>query len=126
MLDLEYPNDCGNAPKKKIILDFNIAFAHGDVEGVLAFLSPGAIWEVVGDNTWSGTAEIQTALKGMGSIKARKLNIQQIITHGKDASAHGVMEFVEGRIRFADFYEFTSAGSSKIKRMLTFVHSEGV
>lgn len=122
MLDIQYPRDCGNAPKKKVILDFNIAFANGDVDGILAFLTDNAVWEMVGDRTLAGRNEIRAALQEMSVFKAEKLEVLQIITHGKDASACGVLEFGESRVMFADFYEFTSAGSRQIKRMRSFAH----
>ncbi len=124
MLDVQYPNDCGNAPKKKVILALNIAFAKGDVEGVRAFLAPDAIWEMVGDKVLHGHEEIVNSLREMAGYQARKLELLQIITHGKDASARGVLEFANNRVRFADFYEFTSAGSSKLKRITSFAMDE--
>lgn len=126
MLDVQYPDDCGNAPKKKVILALNIAFAKGDVEGVLAFLDPAATWEMVGDKVLRGHGQIGSMLRHMAGYQARKLEMFQIITHGKDASACGVLEFGDSRVRFADFYEFTSAGSSKLKRMTSFALDEGL
>lgn len=124
MLDVQYPDDCGNAPKKQVILDFNRALAAGDVDGALAFFATDAVWERVGEKTLNGHDEIRTALQEMATRQARRLEMRQIITHGRDASARGLLEFQKSRVLFAHFYAFKSAGSGIIKRMQSFAYPE--
>lgn len=123
MLETHIPADCGNAPKKKLLADFNIAFANGQVEEIASHLTDDIIWEMVGDKTVKGIAEVRVLLEEMAHYKAKELHIHQLITHGKDASARGELRFENERIAFADFYEFSSAGSKKIKRLISYAMS---
>lgn len=123
-LRVQYPSGCGNAPKKDLLIDFNIAFARGEVGDVLNFLTDNALWKMVGDRTLQGKNEIEPFLEDMSKLRAKHLLIQQVITHGKDAGAHGVLDFGHHhRVAFADFYEFASAGSNKIKRITSYAVS---
>src|SRR5690606_8206338 len=123
-LRVQYPSGCGNAPKKELLIDFNIAFARGEVGDVLDFLTDNVVWEMIGDRTLHGKKEIEPFLKDMSRLRANHLLIQQVITHGKDAGAHGVLDFGQHhRVAFADFYEFASAGSNNIKRITSYAIS---
>ena len=120
MLELHIPSDCGNSPQKKLLADFNIAFAKGQVDEIASHLAEDIVWEMVGDKTVKGISEVKALLEEMADYKAEGLNIYQIITHGKDASARGKLRFKNESIAFADFYEFSSAGSKKIKRLISY------
>lgn len=121
MFKVNAPSDCGNAPKKKILLDFNIAFANADVDAIVRYLSDDIVWEIVGDKTIKGISDVKASLDEMAAYRAEELSLFQIITHGKEASAHGFFRFKDQNVAFADFYTFTSAGSSKIKHLTSYI-----
>lgn len=116
-------DDCGNAPRKALLRDFNVAFAHNDAEAVLEPLSDEIVWTMVGDRTIRGKDAVARALAEMAGEKpALELRIDHIITHGTDAALDGVISF-EGsrRIAFCDVYVFSShAKSARINEMTSY------
>lgn len=111
------PQDCDNAPKRRIIRDLNIAFAKGDVKALADQFHKDIEWEMVGDKTISGFEAVVDYLKKIKSSNADALELKQILSHGKYAAASGILSFKAEKIAFHDFYEFSSAGSSKIKKI---------
>ena len=103
MLEVNIPFDCENAPKKKILADFNIAFAKGQVDEIASHLADDIVWEMVGDKTVKGISNVKALLEEMADYIAEGLDIHQIITHGKDASVRGELRFKNESIAFADF-----------------------
>ena len=120
MIEVIAPQDCDNAPKRRLIKDLNIAFAKADIPALLNFFHESIEWEMVNDKTISGIENVTAFLQTMQHYKAKKLVLEYVLSHGKLASTSGIMEYGDKQIRFADFYEFTSAGSNKIKRMVSY------
>lgn len=114
--------DCGNAPKKQYIKDFNIAFAKADVKEVLSMLTDDAEWEIVGEKLVRGKAAIQNELERMNAGPADELHIENLISHGNICAANGVMKFNDTNpVAFCDVYTFSShAKSAKIKKMTSY------
>src|SRR5690554_7763900 len=104
--------DCGNAPLKELIHDFNIAFAKGDVKSIADKLTNDMVWEMVGDRHMTGKENVTKALEEMKSYTASKLVIDHVITHGKTASCNGkfVMTTSGEEFSFCDVYEFDKSG----------------
>jgi ketosteroid isomerase-like protein len=46
--------DCGNAPKKLLLKELNIAFARGDSEKILSFVTDDIVWKIVGEKRLKG------------------------------------------------------------------------
>lgn len=114
--------DCGNAPKKALLKEFNIAFARGDVDFMLEHAAPNIVWEMVGDRTLRGKDEFAEALDQLKKNKATELHIHNIITHGNVASANGLLKFGEKSYAFSAVYRFNSfAKSAKIKEITSYV-----
>ena len=116
-MELIAPQDCDNAPKRRIIRDLNIAFAKGDVKTLAEQFHQDVEWEMIGDITISGFESVVEYLEKIKSSKAKTLELKQIISHGKHAAASGIITFKTDKIAFHDFYEFSSAGSDKIKKI---------
>jgi hypothetical protein len=120
-LTLSIPADCGNAPKKQVIRDFNIAFAQGDVTGVLSFLAEEVEWDIVGNKVLQGKAAVEAELNYMAETSFQSLSLDIVLTHGKFGSAVGALTTVDGDVyRFSDTYEFVSAGKHTIQRFISF------
>ncbi|MBU2916240.1 nuclear transport factor 2 family protein [Reichenbachiella agariperforans] len=113
--------DCGNAPKKGFLKDFNIAFAKGDVDFIIEHVSDDIRWEIYGDQSIQGKEQFSKAINAMKNYVADEVIIHTIITHGKEASLQGEMKMTDKTYAFCDVYRFASAGSSIIKEMHSYV-----
>lgn len=115
--------DCGNAPLKEKLRDFNIAFGKGDTPAIVSQLTDNIEWEMVGDKLITGKEAVAAELEKMKAYTATELTIDHIITHGRAASCNGsfVMENGE-KYAFCDVYEFDKSGkTARIRRMISFV-----
>lgn len=121
-MKLNLPPDCGNSPKKKLIADLTAHFASYAIPEVMEFMAEEVVWTLVGDKPIHGKENFASALREMSDIKASKLTILQILTHGKEAAVHGEMLMEDGKTyAFADFYTFASAGAKKVKSIVSYV-----
>ena len=114
--------DCGNAPKKKFLRDFIIAFFRADVDFILNSVSDDIVWDIFGNKRIEGKSAFTAALNEMSAFETGGLTIHHIITHGREAAVNG--EFIMAgnkRYAFCDVCEFTSAGSHIIKRLYSYI-----
>tara|TARA_B100000678_G_C18151547_1_gene479150 strand:+ start:649 stop:1026 length:378 start_codon:yes stop_codon:yes gene_type:complete len=115
------PN-CGNSPKMEFLKDFNIAFAKGNVEFIVDNVTDDIIWNIIGDKKIDGKKTFVEELKKMKSEKATELIIDQILSHGKEGAANGIMKMQNGKkYAFSDFYKFKGAKGAKIKSITSYV-----
>lgn len=119
-MEITSPQDCDNSPKRRLVKELNIAFAEANIPALEELFHPNIEWVMVGDRKIKGLEEILKFLETIKVQKAIALNLEQILTHGKYASAVGSLTFKENKIAFHDHYEFTSAGSSKLKKIISF------
>lgn len=70
------PQDCDNAPKRRIIRDLNIAFAKGDVKALSEQFHKDIEWEMIGDKTISGYDAVVEYLEKIKSSKANSLELK--------------------------------------------------
>ncbi len=123
MTKLTIHADCGNAPKKLLLRDLNIAFARGDVEAILDCLTEDVRWQIIGEaDLRSGKEAVRATLESMKTVVTNELVIHSIVTHGVDGVVNGVMNFEQGgSLAFCDVYRFSSAAGKKIKSMMSYV-----
>lgn len=116
-------DDCGNAPKKLQIRDFNIAFANGDVDALLQSVTEEICWNRVGEGMVEGKAAFERALQQMSQAEVTELVIEEIITHGNVGAANGLLRFADGKAcAFCDVYRFSShSKNAKIKTVTSYV-----
>ncbi|WP_229201277.1 hypothetical protein [Arcticibacterium luteifluviistationis] len=58
----------------------------------------------------------------MKNYVASELILQQILSHGKEGAANGIMKMEDGKkYAFSDFYIFKGAKSTKIKSISSYV-----
>ena len=122
MLKISVEEDCGNAPKKIFLRDFNIAFAEGNNEYLLESISDDITWNLVGNQVVQGKEKFVQELEKMLSSKASELIIYTIITHGNAGTINGTMSFEDGSIiAFCDVYLFSGYGpQAKIKTITSY------
>ena len=113
--------DCGHSPKKALLRDFISAFAHADVDGILAPMSDDIVWNLVGETVIEGKENVRKLLESMENAGTSDLVIESIITHGRDAAVNGVIRSNAGQAHaFCDVVHFTSTTSMKIKTMTSY------
>lgn len=120
MTEIVIPEDCGNAPRERLLRDFNLAFIEGDIEKTLSFVAEDVTWELVGEGTINGRDGMGAWLGSMAGKKARRVEFEHFITHGKTAAVNGSYEMEGGsKFRFCDIYEFAAAASDSLIRNYT-------
>lgn len=113
--------DCGNSPEKALLRDFISAFAHSDVDGILAPMSDDIVWHLVGETVIEGKEKVRELLESMKNVGTSDLVIETIITHGRDAAVNGVIRSNAGQSHaFCDVVQFASAAGMKIKTMTSY------
>jgi hypothetical protein len=121
MLKIVVPEDCGNAPKKVFIRDFNIAFAENNNDKILGFMADDITWNLVGNKIVQGKEEVRKELETMELGEAVELILHTVVTHGNTAAADGIMQFKNTAIAFCDVYEFTGhEKNTKIKELTSY------
>ncbi|MEQ8419158.1 MAG: nuclear transport factor 2 family protein [Arenibacter algicola] len=114
------PN-CGNSPKMEFLKQYNIAFAEGNLTFLIDSVSDDIVWNIIGDQQIEGKVNFAKALEEMKSVKASELIIDQILSHGKEGAANGMMKLQNGeKYAFSDFYMFQSAKGDKIKAITSY------
>lgn len=122
MTKITVSTDCGNSPKQEFLKAINIAFAKGKVDFLAENVTDEIVWHIVGDRTIEGKENFKEELETMKNESASELILKQILTHGKEGAANGIIKAHNGKsYAFSDFYEFNNAKSSKIKSITSYV-----
>ncbi|WP_086314394.1 hypothetical protein A5821_001961 [Enterococcus sp. 7F3_DIV0205] len=100
--------NCDNAPKRRMIRDYLLAAASGNQSLLESLLSDSFRWIVPGEPPLEDKAAfIKAVLKEKKELST--LEIQSILTHGKEGSAHGILTTKTGnKIYFSDIIRFKS------------------
>lgn len=110
-----------NSPRKEFIKEFNIAFAKGDAEFLIDHVSDDIVWTIYGDKKIVGKEDFSREIHEMKQHVADKLTMKKIITHGREASASGIIEMDGKSYVMCDVYEFVGATGNTIKSMESYV-----
>src|SRR5690625_259053 len=121
MMRIVAPEDCGNAPKKAFLRDFNIAFAKGDVPAILKCVTDDVEWNRVGGDLIQGKGDMADALNGMVSSDVSELVIETLITHGNTAAANGKITVGGTTYAFCDVYHFRGFKNAKLRSITSYV-----
>lgn len=115
------PN-CGNSPKMEFLKDFNIAFARGNVEFITENVTDEIVWNIIGGRKIEGIEKFTVELEKIKSKKTIELMIDQILSHGKEGAANGIMKMQNGKkYAFSNFYKFKGAKGVTIKSITSYV-----
>lgn len=115
------PN-CGNSPKMEFLKKFNIAFAQGNSDFLSESVTDEIVWNIVGDRKITGKENYFEELEKMKSEKVSELILDQILSHGKEGAANGIMKLQNGKkYAFSDFYIFKNAKSKDLKSITSYV-----
>lgn len=115
------PN-CGNSPKMEFLKEFNIAFAEGNVKFLTESVTDEIIWNIIGDRKIEGSVNFAKELEKMKEQKATELILDQILSHGKEGAANGIIKFQNGKkYAFSDFYTFNNTKGKKLKSITSYL-----
>lgn len=107
---------------QRMLRQFNEAFAGNDVATVLSLVTDDIHWEMAGDITVTGKADMETALREAADGEPMQLTIHHIITHGRSAAVNGELRSPTGeRFGFCDVYELNGLKDPKIKKLTSYV-----
>lgn len=114
------PN-CGNSPKMEFLKQFKIAFAEGRVEFLMESVTDDVVWDMIGERKIEGKEEFERELEKRKEEKVTELILHQIVSHGKEGAANGILTLQNGnRFAFSDFYQFRSAKGKKVKLITSY------
>ena len=113
--------DCGNAPRKQFLSEFNIAFATGNADFIINHVSDDIQWNIHGDKSITQKDQFAKEMDIMKDYTADEVVIHSIITHGREAALNGEMKMGDKTYVFCDIYRFTNTTSDVIKQMDSYV-----
>src|SRR5690625_4028617 len=88
-LKVVYSVDCGNAPKRILLRELNIAFAISDLDYIFYHIIDDLHWNIIGNQLIKGKESLSNHLKQRQGGKVLELHISNIITHGNTGSVNG-------------------------------------
>ncbi|MEG0851387.1 MAG: hypothetical protein RSF34_11150 [Flavobacterium sp.] len=113
------PQDCDNAPKRRVIRDFVIAFYKKDWQTINEKLEDKFTFKIIGDRTIDTGDELIKYLDS--DFNVIELTIHDILSHGKYGACNGIIKCKKEEINFAYFFEFQSAGKNSIKAISEYI-----
>ena len=112
--------DYGGSPLKAFIKDYNIAFAEGNADFIIASASESIVWKMTGEKEMKGKEAFAKEINIMKDYVADELTINSIIVEGNLASADGSMKMGESEYAFSDVYEFEDSDEIRIIELRSF------
>lgn len=122
-VDVVSPDDCGNAPRRLLLVNMYNALANKDEEFLRHHVMTDVVWEVIGKQNISGLSELITFFHTFKENKLLRIEIDTVLTHGRYGAVNGIMTFQNHSIfGFCDVYTFSSASKSgKVKQVSSYV-----
>lgn len=120
---ITYPKDCGNSPKKIILVNLYKAFLNGDEKFILDNISDKSTWNIIGNKTIDNKNNIISTLNKYRENGIEEIQIMNLITHGSIAAVNGTIIFNDKvSFGFCDVYKFTGFGKkAKIGEVSSYV-----
>ena len=113
--------------KEEFLRKFNDAFLKPDLPFIFDSVTDDVEWVMVGDQTVKGKKDLQKFFDNMddNSPGLKNFEIENIITHGKNASVNGTMKMdnqgKEETYGYCDVYEFSGFKNPRIKSIHSYV-----
>lgn len=107
---------------QELLEKFNKAFARNDTDFLADHVTANIKWTAVGDFSVEGKESFIKTLKNMEGDEPWEMEIDKVITHGKDAAVNGTMKSKDGKqYAFCDVYRFSGFKDPKIIEMTSYV-----
>src|SRR5690606_11347103 len=111
-IKITVPKDCDNAPKKRILRDFNVSLIMKDYAILLENIADDITWNIIGGDVIEGKSEFIKKIDELYKDKITELLIDDIITHGYVASAHGKVIGTNEYLHFCHVFKFSGASKN--------------
>ena len=119
-MDIILPNDCENAPKRRIIKNFIVSLYQKHWCELAVMLDEKFLLIPVGHSTITELEELKKFYSLIENIET--LNIVDILSHGKFGACQGKLHFKNNsNMYFAYFFEFKSAATSTITQLTAYL-----
>lgn len=117
------PADCGNAPKRNYLKEFNITLAQNNIEYIDSHIVDDFHWNIIGKASIKGKGDFPELLKQIQNSPMIELRIHTIITHGYDGSINGTFQLANKKIyAFSNVFTFKSSrNNSPIKECISYI-----
>jgi len=121
-MKLVIPKGCDNAPRKQIVIDFIVAICKKQIEVIKEYADESIILYQLKENKKIEGQSFFIATLQANTDTIESLEIDQVITHGKFASIHGVLSLKNGEtVDFCDVYTFSNtAKTGKVKEIKSY------
>ncbi|KEO72281.1 nuclear transport factor 2 family protein [Anditalea andensis] len=108
--------------KNVILKKFNKAFAEGDVDTILNYVSDNIIWNIKGDKLVKGKENFAVYIKEMATHESMGLTLGLPVINGSFAVLEGQMTSPSGNMyAFCDLYTFETEEGGEIKSLTSYV-----
>jgi len=122
MAKIQVPRDCGNAPRKLFLVDFNTALANGDPDFFQELIPEKINWDIVGQGAIADKTDFVKAMKNLALWNVKESIVETIITHGYEASVSGQVVAKDKSVyKFCHIYRFPKTSGVTIRSLTTFV-----
>ena len=112
--------DCGNAPRKEILRALLIAIVEKDTQTILDFVAEDVRYVEIGKRELQGLDYFLERIEEVFDEEVRELELFHFITHGKQASVNGRLDFLNRKeYHFSIIFEFKSAGKHALLKEIT-------
>ncbi|WP_217494786.1 hypothetical protein [Crocinitomix algicola] len=106
----------------KFLESFKKAYANGNTEWLLSAVDNNIIWHIIGKYKIEGEQAFQEYLEKINFEKIKVLEIDQILSHGKEGALNGTIIMQDdSKLHFADFYIFQNTKGTLIKKITTYI-----
>lgn len=118
-----YPEHCGNAPKKILLIDLYKAVAVQDDDFILNNLTDDSVLHIVGLREVVGKENVISAVNTLVAKGLTEIIIKDAITHGNTAAVYGSLLFKDDlRIDFCNIYVFRGySKTAKIREIRSYM-----
>lgn len=104
----------------------NEAFFKGDVDFIFENITEHITWNMIGEQTLKGKAEVIEMMEPMRGMAAQSYHVNKLITHGNTAAIEGTMTVQNetgelANYAFCDIYKLDKFKNGKIKEITAFV-----
>lgn len=110
-----------NCPRETFLQDFNLAFANGNSDFLVAHVSEDVVWRIHGDRTHDGRAAFAAAVHAMREYLNYEFEIRSIVSRGRDAALIGMLTSGGKEYAFCDVYQFKDSAANLITSIDSYV-----
>lgn len=122
---ISYPKDCGNAPKKIVLVGLYKAFAASNYAHIQENTTEDLIWQMIGKEVIEGHDQALEKLKQYREVEGglKEIAIFNAITHGNVCAVNGKLTFNNSSsFAFCDIFKFRGfSKTAKVKEISSYV-----